>query len=175
VPTDLNITDEKYQTSSNDIQNHVVCFLPTELTYFTTYTDTIKNLTSKPPTITLKDSMLYASIVTRVIKVTQYRINNETYQFYKNVNTLLSASGKIFDPIAFQLQGNITCKTNPQKLALGFFEASSVRNNIYSIKPGERKVSPVKSYNLPSASGCVGGPTPSDPASVYPPPDFWVY
>jgi len=108
------------------------------------------------------------------MSITQYRINNETFQFYKNVNSLLSAQGKIFDPIAFQFQGNMSCKTNSQKLVLGFFEASSVKRMYVNIKPGTVTVNPMQSYDLPSAYGCVSGISSETMPSVFP-PDFWVY
>ncbi|HEY4785050.1 MAG TPA: DUF4249 family protein, partial [Bacteroidales bacterium] len=161
----VNLTDEKYQTSSYDIQNHTVCFIPTVYMYPVDYVDSV----------TRKDSLLNASIANRIIRVTRYRMNNESFQYYKDINSLLSAQGKIFDPTAYQFKGNITCISNPQKLALGLFEASSVRTSIYTIKPGSIKVNQISSFNLPSPSGCVGVISSLEPPSSGGPPDFWVY
>jgi hypothetical protein len=167
APGDLaNITDEKYQTSSTDIKKHTVYFQPTNYTYYASYTDSV----------TRKDSIVQAYVINQVITLSRYRINDQTYQFYKNINLLLSAQGKLFDPIAFQIQGNMTCKTNSQKQALGFFEASSVRTNIVAIKPGQISVKKVQSFNPTSSSDCVGGTSSPDPTlSSSNPPDFWVY
>lgn len=161
----VNITDEKYQISSNDILKHSICFIPTVYTYSATYRDSVSK----------KDSILNAPIVNRVIKVNRYCLNNESYQFYKNVNSLLAAQGKIFDPIASQFNGNIACKNNPQKIALGFFEASSVTISYYASRPGQKIIKNVPSFNLPSPFGCVGGISSEDPLASNKPPDFWIY
>jgi len=53
-------------------------------------------------------------------------LNNETYLYYKSLNQQMLSEGKLFDPVAAQLIGNIKCTTDPMKKAIGFFEASSV-------------------------------------------------
>jgi hypothetical protein len=151
----VNITDDKYQTTSKNIEKHTVCFLPTVYDVQVEYLDS----TNQPVTIS-------AYVLQQVTKVTRYRINNETFQFYKDINRLLAAEGKMFDPIAFQVNGNIQCISNPQIPVLGFFEASSVDISYYAIKPGKKVVVKVKSFEPPSPSGYV----------IIPPfPDFWVY
>ena len=150
-PSDLvNITDDKYQTTLSSIQKHKLGFIPTTY-YYNTFDP--------------NNAEVKAYVVNRILRVDKYCINKETFQFYKNVNMLLSAQGKIFDPIAFNFRGNIICKTNPQELVLGFFEASSVKSDFYAVKPGEKNVIKVPSRVLPSSPGKV----------VNIPPSFWVY
>jgi hypothetical protein len=60
------------------------------------------------------------------LRFDQYTINKDAYDFYTDANEQISAEGKIFDPVATQLKGNIKCTTDPEKPALGFFEAASV-------------------------------------------------
>ena len=160
----VNITDEKYQTSSKDIQKHIVSFIPDVHDLFIDYIDSVYK----------RHSIINAQVVNRIIKVSRYRINNETYQFYKNVNSILSAQGKIYDPVALQLQGNMKCITDPQKLVLGFFEASSVRSNIYYIEPLENIVHQIQSYNPSPPTGCIGVIMIVEPPTTPLPPDFWV-
>jgi hypothetical protein len=161
----VNLTQEKYQTSSKDIKKHEVCFVPKEYTLLVScITDSAKK----------KDTLLNASIINRIVKVYQYRVNDETYQFYKNINTLLAAQGKLFDPVAFQFKGNVHCTNNSQKLVLGIFEASSLRINSYANRPGSKNFTKIQDFNPVPPSGCVGVSS-QGPSTNGNPPAFWVY
>jgi hypothetical protein len=191
VPRDLiSLTGEEYSTSLNLIQKHSVCFIPTYYTYATMEFDTLfPSITIYPrslPPVTFEilppDTILNAKIENRVIIVKRYSLNQEAYQFYKNVNSLLTAEGKIFDPVPRQFKGNILCKNDPQRKVLGFFEASSVKTNYYAIKPGSDSVQIVKTINFPSAKGFVRWDS-IERSSFDPhlydeqppvPPDFWI-
>jgi hypothetical protein len=191
VPNDLiSLTGEEHLTSLNLIQKHSVCFIPTYYTYATKEIDTLF------PTLTIcsqsgrcltfiilpPDTILNATIENRVITVKQYSLNQEAYEFYKNINTLLTAQGKIFDPVALQFKGNILCKNDPQRIAFGFFEASSVRKKYYAIKPGSDQVQIVQNFKFPSAKGYVrwdsiqrsGFDIHQDDEQPPVPPDFWI-
>ncbi len=61
----------------------------------------------------------------------QYGLNEDTYNFYSEVNDQLDAEGKIFDPVYIQAEGNITCSSNPEKLVIGNFEISSFAEKRY--------------------------------------------
>jgi len=131
----INITDN-YGTSTNDIEKHNVCFMPI-----------------------IKDESVF-KLITKII---QYRVNNETYQFYKNNYTILAATGKIFDHLPFQVKGNVMCISDNTIETLGFFEASSVRISYYALNNGYNTLQYVKSYEPPYDFGCPKVP-----------PDFWV-
>jgi hypothetical protein len=60
------------------------------------------------------------------LRIEQYTINRDSYNFYKNANNQLAATGKIFDPVTAQLYGNLKCINNPSEIVLGLFEVSSV-------------------------------------------------
>ena len=154
----VNITEDPYQTSSKDIQGHILCFIPTISTI----------------AVDIKNEIVKASVFNRVISLKRYRLNQETFHFYSNINSLLSAQGKIFDPVAFQLKGNITCKNNPTKTAFGYFEASSLTTSFYSIKPGKIDVNKISGFNPPSYSDSItifnGVESPYIPL-----PDFLIY
>jgi hypothetical protein len=45
----------------------------------------------------------------------------------------LKSEGKLFDPIAVQIVGNIKCTSNPGNKVFGFFEASSLTSSAFSI------------------------------------------
>jgi hypothetical protein len=69
----------------------------------------------------------------RILYLQQYTLNNETYEYNKDMNLQLQSEGKLFDPIAANLNGNIKCITDPYIKAFGFFEASSVNRTAYKI------------------------------------------
>ena len=141
-----NIIDT-YSTSAKNIEKHNVCFIPNA-----------KN------TSIIHEGSDYVIIITKLItKVTQYRLNDETYQFYKNVNSVLAATNKIFDPITLQVKGNVKCISDNTVEVFGFFEASSAVVSYYALNPGSKELQFIKSYEPPYDYGC---PTI--------PPDFWV-
>lgn len=60
-----------------------------------------------------------------------YSLNQTSARYYQQINKQLSSEGKLFDPIAVQLQGNIKCISNPSKPALGLFEVSACATRSY--------------------------------------------
>jgi hypothetical protein len=55
-------------------------------------------------------------------------IDEEAYTYWKNIEKQIYNEGKLFDPINTQVYGNLSCKTDPERLVLGYFSASSVSN-----------------------------------------------
>jgi len=123
----INITSN-YSTSTNNIEMNNVCFVPTY--------DVAKN----------KKCGYVFKFVTKII---QYRLNNETYQYYKNINTILAATGKIFDPISSQVNGNVKCISNEKSKVLGFFEASSARYSYYALYSFSKRLEDVTKDSPP--------------------------
>lgn len=120
----LIFTSEKYPVISQEIKSFPVesydkltsIYVP-DMTITTMSYDTIK---------------VYINAFTRVIRINQYRINDDTYQFYKGMAKQSADEGKIFDPIANQLYGNIKCINDSNKIVLGFFEASPIKTITYA-------------------------------------------
>ena len=69
----------------------------------------------------------------RIVRINQFRLNDDSYTYYKGVENQSAADGKMFDPLPAQLYGNITCKSDPETLVLGFFEVSSVSTRSWSV------------------------------------------
>jgi hypothetical protein len=65
----------------------------------------------------------------------QYAISEQTYHYYKDLNSQLTAEGKLFDPLYTQARGNIACITDPKKIILGNFEISTVREHRFYVQP----------------------------------------
>jgi hypothetical protein len=110
-----NITGSKYSSNSTSILNQSLCFMPTS-----------KNHYNVGDTCFIFHYILFFN---------EYNLNNETYNYYKGINEQLLSDGKLFDPIASQLNGNIKCINNSRKVALGLFEASSVQTVTYIVQP----------------------------------------
>jgi Domain of unknown function (DUF4249) len=113
----------------------------------------------------------------RILYLNQYTLNNETYLYYKSLNEQIQSEGKIFDPIAAQLNGNIKCVTDPAKKAIGFFEASSVSYSRYNLDfrnltNSQPTITKYPYILPPEPNGCridrAGGRHSNIPA-------FWIY
>ncbi|MCG6186050.1 DUF4249 family protein [Maribellus maritimus] len=70
----------------------------------------------------IDDSLLFSGWIYILY---QYGINEDTYNFYSDLNSQLDAEGKIFDPVYTQTKGNISCISDSTKVVLGNFEISS--------------------------------------------------
>ena len=111
----IDLTGGVYSTNSASVNKHAFCFIDDNLYCY---------------------SLIYFRpfmVSSRIIYLKQYTLNNETYLYYKSLDNQIQSEGKLFDPIAAQLNGNIKCITNQEKKAIGFFEASSVSYTSYKV------------------------------------------
>ena len=111
----VNLTGGDYSTNSPSVIKHSIGFIEDGLYCF---------------------SLIYFipfMISSRTIYVDQYTLNNEAYLYYKQIDELLKSNGKLFDPIATQINGNIKCLSHPENKVFGFFEASSVSHACYIV------------------------------------------
>lgn len=106
-----NITADKSHSASAYIMGHLLCFTPVLMDGY-----------GMTEPIGFVGTHYY-------LRINQYSINRDTYDFYTEANKQLTTSGKIFDPISSQLKGNLSCINNPSEKVLGFFEASSVTHS----------------------------------------------
>ena len=77
------------------------------------------------------DDLYYDQVRVLISKV--YTLNQGSYDFHKARNEQLNTDGRIFDPINAQLPGNIHCISDPEKQALGFFEASALQTLTFRV------------------------------------------
>jgi len=110
-----NITEDKSHACSASITGHLLCFTPALMTGYG---------------LTVPNDFVEAHYY---LRINQYTINRDTYDFYTEANKQLTTSGKIFDPIASQLKGNLTCTNNSSAIVIGFFEVSSVSHSAITI------------------------------------------
>jgi len=110
-----NLTEERSKSANPQILDHFLCNIPYGLQNYSIY--------NVPE---------YANL-TYYYRFNQYTLNDESYQFYKEANSQLAASGKLFDPISSQLYGNMRCITDSSRIVLGLFEVSSVTKSAYIV------------------------------------------
>lgn len=104
-----------------------------------------------------------------LIEVTQLSLTREVYQFWRRMNEQLTRTGSIFDPLPSPVEGNIFLKSNPNKLALGYFGASAVSKKrliIYETDEAKRQRIQVSFQPFIPTGGCTNifpGATPFKP------------
>lgn len=166
---EINITHNKYLSDSSAINKHAVFFIAD----VTSVLGMFYNQGPRQPDLSYKALPTFwylpFDIVHRILYLNQYSLNNETYLYYKSIYEQYTSEGKLFDPIAVQLTGNIHCTTNPGKQVFGFFEASSVSRSAYIIgfRYSWNDLYDVKRipYNpLPESDGC----------RIFIKPPYWV-
>lgn len=120
TPTGLfNLAAPQAYTADKDIRKYPLTFLERSYTVLI------------PDTPTFFNAWIYICH--------QYALTAQSYQFYSDLNRQLSAEGKLFDPLYTQARGNITCTSSPDKLVLGNFEISSVREHRFFVQPVGRE------------------------------------
>ena len=112
-PTE-NITDEKTIAGSAGIKNHSLGFVPVG-------------------TLSYGYNVPENTTVSYYLRINLYTLNKGAFNYYKEANKQLAASGKIFDPVTSQLYGNMKCINNPSKVVLGLFEVSSVTHTAFVV------------------------------------------
>lgn len=156
---DVNLASNEYSLNTSSINRHAVYFTNDEIYVEGRIYDRGPQEPDLSYTALATPERQSYTIIHRILYLNQYSLNNETYLYYKRMDEQLRSEGKLFDPIAVQLPGNINCTTTPGKIVFGFFEVSSVsrtsymigfrnpRNNQYSIKK-------IPYIQLPQLNGC---------------------
>lgn len=160
-----NITEDNSNKSDPYTQHHGVCVVPIGFDGYGF---------SKPDGYVT--SIYY-------LRIKQYTLNKDTYDFYTEANKQTSTDGKLFDPIATQLEGNIHCVNDDSKIALGFFEVSSVTKTAFRIfhyvSNSYVRVMAAPYINISNGSihykEIKEGMTPSDPDYIDITPSWWSH
>ena len=100
-----------------------------------------------------KLSVLYS------IYVRQYALTKEAYEFLEKMKKNTEGTGSIFDPQPSQLNGNITCVTDPAEAVIGFVSVSTVTDKRIFIRNNE-----VPGWNF--INSCTEGKVRNDPDSI---------
>lgn len=81
------------------------------------------------------DTLYLRNVHRRMVILRQYTLNQDSYLFYRELKKQLESEGKLFDPVASQLRGNISCVSDPGKQALGLFEVSYFDTKTFLLSP----------------------------------------
>lgn len=91
-----------------------------------------------------------------LVRLEQYSLSREAFQFYKLLNSQIEIDGDIFDPPPASITSNIVNVTNPDERVIGYFHASDVyRDSIY-IEASEI-LEPNRNKLIPDDCRVVGG------------------
>ncbi len=116
-------------TRLNDLEenNQNLAFCPVDSKYFNIIHEDLMG--GYPPvTVGEIDRQIYYYGIT----IKKYHLNADVYEYYRAINDQLGARNRIFDPVSFQVRGNITCDNDPEVPVLGIFEVSSTSLRTYS-------------------------------------------
>jgi hypothetical protein len=170
VNPDVNLAHNEYSSNSSSINRHAVYFIDEAI-----FIDGIVYvLGSRQPDLSYRGSETphrqSYPVSHRILYLNQYSLNNETYIYYRSMDEQLRSEGKLFDPIAVQLTGNINCTTDPVKKPFGFFEASSVSRTSYIIgfrnpKNDQYSITKTPYFPPPQPNGCW----------INKAPPFWIH
>jgi hypothetical protein len=121
----LRFTNEKYPSGSGEVIRQTVSAFSAG--------KAIEVPDMDVTTLDYADTVIQTPEYKRIVRIHQYRLNSDSYSWYKGVESQSAAEGKIFDPMTAQLKGNIYCASDPAKTVLGFFEVSSVSARAYAV------------------------------------------
>jgi hypothetical protein len=169
VSSDINLARNEYSLNLSSINRHAVYFVDDEIFV----EGRIYDLGSRQPDLSYKalettERKSY-TVRHRILYLNQFSLNNETYLYYKSMNNQLRSEGKLFDPIAVQLTGNINCTTDPNRKPFGFFEASTVSRTSYiigfrNVRDNEYAITKIPYVLPPQPDGCI----------INKMPPFWI-
>jgi hypothetical protein len=175
--TEISLTGGDYSVNSASLRKYLIGFVDSYLKFLAVGYSKRINEGDSSATAIENGGYGFWEHHGQILYLNQYTLNNETYLYYKSLNEQIQSEGKIFDPIAAQLNGNIKCITDPSRKAIGFFEASSVSCSRYNLDfrnlTNSRPTITKYPYILPpEPNGCridrAGGRHSNIPA-------FWIY
>jgi Domain of unknown function (DUF4249) len=70
-----------------------------------------------------------------MFSVYQTSLTFDAFEYWRKVQLLLNQAGSIFDTPPAPIEGNIFNEQNPKEIVLGFFEASNITINRFSVFP----------------------------------------
>jgi len=128
----VDLTGGEYSVNSASVKKFPACFLDDNFYVWAIIYDCLVNLADTTGSA-IEDGYQSYDIKHRILYLNTYTLNSETYLYYKSLDEQMQSEGKLFDPVASQLTGNIKCITDPEKKAIGFFEASAVSHLAYIV------------------------------------------
>jgi hypothetical protein len=132
--TGTNLSSATSNIVSNVIKNCSVCFFPFDTAFYPIRykTDSCAlNLNGGTTCTTIRQP---AGPEGKILETRVYALSQKSATYYQELQKQISYQGKLFDPVSVQLEGNIKCISNPDKVALGLFEVSACTTKSYWLK-----------------------------------------
>lgn len=102
-----------------------------------------------------------------ILIMNQYGLSGMGHSYYKDLNNQLESDGKLFDPLYVQARNNLKCLTDPERIVLGNFEISTVKERRYYVLFISQEkgylIKPIEEFYPIPLRGEIEGT----------PPDFW--
>jgi hypothetical protein len=139
-PYKLEVTGSDFPLASDHVF-HELCFFPLEKRYY-------------PFVERWPDTVYSGGMNAYVVIIDGYHLNEDAWDYYKAMKKQLDADGKLFDPIAAQLPGNMFCLDDPGRKVPGFFEVSAWTSCSYKVidHGGGQPLVFVKTHSLKGVS-----------------------
>jgi len=99
--------------------------------------------------------------------VREYSLSPEAYEFWNGLEKQTQQTGGLYETQPYMITGNITCASNPDRIALGFFSASGVSKKRIFVDPSPYPVTDIVCF-----SDTIRG---LGDLVVYPPSSYPVY
>ena len=131
LETGTDLSQITHNLISKKMEDCTVCFLPFDTSFFQV------SYVHDSCAFDMKGNLVCAEIRQQtgpegmILETRLYALNQTSADYYQELNDQLSYEGKLFDPVAVQLKGNIKCISDPDKPALGLFEVSSCTPRSY--------------------------------------------
>lgn len=161
--------NESFNINGNELNNlneyqHILAFCPIDTNYFSIIQRAVgEGISIKY--ITTRDLYYFA------ITVKEYQINEDAHKYFEAINVQIEAKNRIFDPVSFQVRGNIFSITDPDEPVLGVFEVASVNSRTYSFS--DFQIDKSVKYQEIDTLDIQSLPMKGSLYDKY--PDFWIY
>ncbi|MBN1415852.1 MAG: DUF4249 family protein [Bacteroidales bacterium] len=95
-----------------------------------------------------------------LIDIQAYFMDDDVYEYYRNLKNQVTAQNKIFDPIPLQLTANMKCTSQPGKNVFGIFTVASEASRQFNVHYRGISIAPevekLNDYYPIDASYCTG-------------------
>jgi hypothetical protein len=158
--SDLNLTDAENGSGSHILRKHEINFVADNPELFGMIYDYQPQGPGLPTLVVVTRQYQLYLVHTRILYIDRYTLNPLAAGYYADMAAQLSSEGRLFDPVAVQLTGNMRCVTETGRRVLGFFEASQVVRRAYeldfeNLTRGQPTVTRVPYILPPGNAGCM--------------------
>ncbi|HET7819397.1 MAG TPA: DUF4249 domain-containing protein [Bacteroidia bacterium] len=131
---------------------YLTCFTTKPILGINLYNNS-QYMQSQPKKVPLyyEDNYSKALTIRYSLKIDQYTIDKEAYDYWKQIKKIMAEQGEIYSHQPYQVKSNIQSITNPNTFALGYFMVAGLdEKRIFLNRPSIPFLYPVCVHNPPS-------------------------